>query len=182
MKSTLIDIINYIENPVLEKDSNTDFRYRLQIFIRVFLICAIASTLITPIFTLLEDFGWVNMDNHKVEEVFKDLPAFAIILIGGLIVPVIEELMFRAPITLFKKPNSFKFAFYAFTIIFAFVHITNFDMTNTVLLLSPILVLPQLFAGIGLGYLRIRFGLSWAILLHCVYNTVFLSIAIIFDA
>lgn len=182
MKSTLLNIISYLKNPVLEQDENTNLKYRFQIFLKVLLICVIASTLITPLFTVLEDSGLVNMDTHKVEEVFKDLSPFLVILIGGFIVPVFEELIFRAPITLFKKPNSFKIAFYTFTIVFAFIHITNFDITKSVLLLSPILVLPQLFAGIGLGYLRIKFGLRWAILLHCVYNTIFLSIALIFDA
>lgn len=182
MKETFYEFINYLKNPVLEKDSNTTLNHRLKVLVHIFLFCAIFASIITPLFTLLEDLGWIDLDTHKVEEVFKDLPFYAVILVGGILIPFIEELMFRAPIVLFKKPKSFKIAFYFFAIVFGLIHITNFEITSTVLLLTPILVLPQLFAGFALGFLRIRFGLRWSVFLHCIYNIFFLSIALIFDS
>lgn len=181
MKNTFLDIVSFLRNPVLEKDENTNLNYRFKVFGQILILCVIAATLTTPLFSIFESLGIISMENHKVEEAFKDLSPAIVILIGALIVPVIEELIFRAPLTAFKKPNAFKLGFYIFTIGFALIHITNFELTTSILLLSPILVLPQLFVGIGLGYLRIRFGLQWSILLHCVYNLIFLSISLLFD-
>ena len=181
MKETFFDFTAFLKNPVLEKDKNENLNYRFKVFLNILLFCFIFASIITPLFTLLENLKWIDLDTHKVEEVFKDLHFSIVLLVGGIIVPFIEELIFRAPITLFKKPKLFKIAFYFFTIIFGLVHITNFEITSTVLILTPILVLPQLFAGFALGFLRVRFGLRWSILLHCVYNIFFLSIALIFD-
>lgn len=181
MKQTFLEFLSYLKNPILKKDENSSKNHRFKILIHILLFCIIAASISTPLFNLFDELGWISLDNHKVEKVFKNLPWLAILLVGGIIVPFLEELLFRAPITLFKKPNSFKYAFYFFAIVFGLVHITNFQLTTTVLLLAPILVLPQLFAGFALGFLRIRFGLRWAVLLHCVYNIFFLSLSIIFD-
>ena len=64
-------------------------------------------------------------------------------------------------------------------LLFGFVHITNFDFTTSVLLLSPILVLPQLLVGGYFGYIRVRFGLQWSILLHGSYNCFFILLSFI---
>ncbi|PQJ78115.1 CPBP family intramembrane glutamic endopeptidase [Polaribacter porphyrae] len=177
MKKTFLEFINYIKNPVLESDKNKSLNYRFRVFFKIFIFCIIVGILTTPIFIFIEEMNWVNMDNHKVEAMFKDMALYKIILLGGFFVPLIEELLFRAPITLFKKPKVFKIAFYVFTIIFGLIHITNFDITTNVLLLTPLLVIPQLFVGLSLGFLRVRFGFWWAVLLHCIYNSFFLTIS-----
>lgn len=177
MKETFHELINYIKNPVLEKDENSSLKYRFQKFFKLFLLCVTIGFLSMPLFTLFEELGWVNLENHKVEEIFKGKSIFLILFLGGISIPAIEELIFRAPITLFKKTLSFKIAFYAFTFIFGLVHITNFDITPAVLILTPFLVIPQLFAGLSLGFLRVRFGLHWSILLHCVYNSFFILLS-----
>ena len=182
MKETFFDFLGFLKKPTIEKDSNNALPYRFQVFVKMLLFCIFFASITTPIFTIFEDLGWISLENHKVQEVFKDLPWFVVILVGGIIVPFIEELLFRAPITLFKKPEVFVYAFYVFAIAFGLVHITNFEMTTMVLILAPILVVPQLFAGFALGFLRVRFGLRWAVLLHCVYNIFFLSVSLIFGA
>jgi membrane protease YdiL (CAAX protease family) len=179
MKETFIELLNYSKNPILEKDDNTSLNYRLKIFIKILLFCVIVGALTTPIFVLFEELGWINLENHKVDEMFKDMPLYQVIFLGGILVPFIEELLFRAPITLFKKSFNFKIAYYCFAIIFGLIHITNFEITTIILVLTPFLILPQLFAGFALGFLRVRFGLVWSILLHCLYNTFFLTISMI---
>jgi membrane protease YdiL (CAAX protease family) len=179
MKETFQNLVTYLKNPVLEKDTNTDLKYRFQIFFKILVISILTGFIITPIFALIQELQLVNMENHKLEEAFKDMGIPLMILIGAIIVPIMEEALFRGPITLFTKPKSFKIVFYFFALIFGFVHISNFELTTNVLLLSPILVLPQIILGGYLGYIRVRFGLQWSMLLHGTYNLFFLLISTI---
>ncbi|QTE22943.1 CPBP family intramembrane glutamic endopeptidase [Polaribacter cellanae] len=177
MKETFYNLITYFKNPVLEKDNNKDFNYRFQLFLKIFAVCILTGIIITPIFALLEELDWINMDSHEVEKMFKGMAKWKVLLIGTVVVPVIEELIFRAPITAFKKPKSFKYAFYFFAILFGFVHITNFEKNLSIFLLSPILVLPQILIGFYLGYIRVRLGLQWSMLLHGCYNGFFIALS-----
>ncbi len=174
MKETFFNLVIYLKNPILEKDSNTDLKYRFKIFFHILIISVATGLIISPIFALIHELQWVNMENHQVEEMFKGMGIFQMILLGAIIVPIIEELIFRGPITSFKKPNSFKFGFYFFALVFGFIHISNFEMTKNVLILSPILVLPQLLLGGYFGYIRVRFGLQWSMLMHGTYNGLFI--------
>ncbi|AUC83948.1 CPBP family intramembrane metalloprotease [Polaribacter sp. ALD11] len=180
MKETFLNLITYLKNPVLEKDSNTSLNYRFTIFFRILIISLLTGIIISPIFALIEEMGWVNMQNHKVEAMFENMGILQMFLLGAIAVPAIEEALFRGPITAFKKPKYFKIAFYAFALLFGFIHITNFDITTNTLLLSPLLVLPQILLGGYFGYIRVRFGLQWSILLHGCYNGTLILLSFIF--
>ncbi|WP_339883766.1 CPBP family intramembrane glutamic endopeptidase [Polaribacter vadi] len=179
MKETFLKLINYLKNPILEKDNNKDLNYRFKVFFHILFISVLTGILITPIFSLFEEMNWISMENHKVEELFAGMNKLLIILTAGVIIPTIEEAIFRGPLTAFKTAKSFKIGFYVLTLLFGFVHITNFDMTPAVLILAPLLVIPQLFAGLALGFLRVRFGLQWSILLHGSYNCFFILLSFI---
>ncbi|WP_224999794.1 type II CAAX prenyl endopeptidase Rce1 family protein [Cesiribacter sp. SM1] len=73
--------------------------------------------------------------------------------------------------------NYYSLLFYGAAVIFALVHLINFQVSGRILLLAPLLVLPQLLLGLILGYTRVRLGLIWAIALHGVYNALVLSMA-----
>lgn len=176
MKETFFELINYIKNPVLEKDLNTDFKYRIRKFGFILLICLTIGFIISPIFVLIEELGWVNMENHAMEDMMKNFSKSYIFFFAVVIAPVFEELFFRAPITLFKKSKSFKISFYVFAIIFGLIHLTNFKITTNVLLLAPILVAPQTILGGVFGFIRVRFGLGWSIALHACYNGILMLI------
>lgn len=181
MKETFLNLIDYIKNPVLEKDLNTDTKYRFKIFLHLLVISIATGLVISPIFVILDEIGFVNMDNHKIDEMFKNLSLFQILLTGGIIAPVIEELIFRAPITSFKKPASFKIGFYVFAVLFGLVHLTNFDITPNVLIAAPLLVLPQIILGAYFGFIRVKFGLIWSMLLHGCYNSILMIIGFGFE-
>ena len=181
IKDTLTLLFRFLKNPILVKEESST-KTQLRIFIHLLITCIVVGVLTTPIFVIVESLGIVNMQDHKVEALFKEMHPLQIILIGGLIVPIIEELIFRGPITLFKTPKGFRAAFYFFTFMFGFIHITNFGITATVLLLSPLLVLPQLFVGLALGYIRVKQGLLWSIALHAVYNSIFLGISLLSES
>lgn len=174
MKETFTEIITYLKNPVLEKDSNQETSYRLRKFLNILIISIITGVILSPLFILIEKSGLVNLNDHAMEEMMRSMSKTVIFLFTVIAAPLIEELIFRAPITLFQNKNSFKIAFYTFALIFGLVHITNFNMTTNVLLLAPILVLPQIILGGYLGFIRVRFGLGWSILLHAAYNAFFI--------
>ncbi|WP_299670836.1 CPBP family intramembrane glutamic endopeptidase [uncultured Polaribacter sp.] len=179
MKKTFQNLLAYLKNPVLEKDTTTDVKYRFKIFLNILVISILTGIIISPIFALFEELDWISMDNHKVEAMFEGMSKLQVILLGAVVVPIIEEVIFRGPITAFKKPKPFKIAFYFFALLFGFVHITNFEMTTSILLLAPILVLPQILVGGYFGYIRVRFGLQWSMLLHGTYNLFFIALSFI---
>ena len=65
--------------------------------------------------------------------------------------------------------------FWLSTIAFALVHLANFDEGSPAILLP--LVLPQFILGSMLGYVRVRFGLWAAIVLHAAHNGTAVAIA-----
>ena len=78
-----------------------------------------------------------------------------------------------APIGWFAR--TFPFWFWLSTLAFALVHIANFDKGSIAILLP--LVLPQFILGMMLGYVRVRFALWAAILLHAAHNATALTLA-----
>lgn len=177
MKETFSELIAYLKNPVLVKDENTNTNYRLKKFFHLFIISIITSAIIMPVFGLIESSGLVDMNQHAVEEMMNQYPLALVIFFAVIFMPLLEELIFRAPLTLFHNPSYFKPAFYIFTVVFGLIHITNFKITTNVLLLAPILVLPQTILGGYLGFIRVKFGLIWSILLHACYNAFFVFIS-----
>lgn len=64
----------------------------------------------------------------------------------------------------------FSFIFYFSVIIFAVIHIFNFYNITGIWHILPLLVLPQLLFGVWLGYTRMRYGIGWSIVGHCLHN------------
>lgn len=58
--------------------------------------------------------------------------------------------------------------FYAIAVLFGAIHIANYD--PDVWQFLPLLVLPQVVIGLLLGFVRLRYGLTWAIGLHALHN------------
>lgn len=176
MKETINELIAYIKNPVLEKDENLNFSYRLKKFFSIFFISLLTSFFFTILISLLEESGLISTEKHSVENLFKKLSALHFFIFAVVVAPLIEESIFRAPLTLFKKKKNFKIAFYVFAISFGFIHITNYEITKSILLFSPLLIAPQIFAGFYFGFIRVKFGLMWSIALHATYNAFLFSL------
>lgn len=170
MNQTVNELFAFIKNPVLGKDKNTKFSYRLKKFFSVFVISLVTSFFFTILISVLEESGFISTDKHSVESLFKKLTALRFFVFAVVIAPLVEETIFRAPLTLFKNKKGFKIAFYAFAIAFGFIHITNYEITKNILLYSPLLIAPQIFAGFYFGFIRVKFGLVWSIALHAAYN------------
>ena len=62
--------------------------------------------------------------------------------------------------------------FYATTLAFGLIHINNFIaiVPQNLIWLSPIFILAQIISGFFLGYIRLKNGITWSILLHFLFN------------
>ncbi len=177
MKETFNELISYLKNPILEKDPNNKASYRFNKFLHLLIISIITGALLTPLIVFVSELGLVNLDNHAMKDMMNKFGKPMILFLTVIAAPLLEELFFRAPLTLFTGKKTFKIAFYLIAVLFGLVHITNYDMTINVILLTPILVAPQTILGGYLGFTRTRFGLQWSILLHACYNAFFILIS-----
>ncbi|HYD92428.1 MAG TPA: CPBP family intramembrane glutamic endopeptidase, partial [Flavobacterium sp.] len=73
----------------------------------------------------------------------------------------------------------FGWVFYGFTFLFAFIHITNYQVTWLTVALFPLLLAPQFFAGFFIGYTRLRSGFFWGAAFHMLHNGLFVIPALI---
>lgn len=88
---------------------------------------------------------------------------------SGRINPVIEE----------RWQRKYLIVFYITAVIFGGGHILNYKLSLSLLIFSPLVVAPQIFLGVNIGYLRVRYGFGWGLLLHIVHNIVFAVIPIV---
>ena len=77
---------------------------------------------------------------------------------------------------LFKK--YFYLLFYLSALTFGLVHVGNYQICHNHSILIIFLVLPQLFAGLILGYARLKYGIFTSIILHSLNN--FIAIGLMF--
>lgn len=142
----------------------------------------VANIAITIPITLLNELGIVNQDDHAVVDMVMNMPIYVSIIAAVIIAPLFEELIFRAPITLFKNVEQqwFRIIFYAFAIVFGLIHISNYEMNATNLILMPLLCAPQIIAGLFLGMIRVKVGLVYSILFHAMYNGILIIPAILY--
>lgn len=167
----------FIKTPSYQSYHNAPLWYKKKMFYHCLLWCLTIGLLLSMLSGILTQIFSLELGDHASDELLTK-PIYLIIFLVSIAAPLIEELIFRAPLALFKKSVYFKYIFYAFTFAFGAVHITNFELNAQVLLLGPILIAPQIIVGCFLGYIRVRIGLLWSILLHAAYNSI-LSIPII---
>ncbi len=77
--------------------------------------------------------------------------------------------------------RNYRWIFYLSALLFAYVHISNFKINATILLLSPLLVAAQFWMGSLSGYLRTRYGFVWSLLLHGIHNLILVGGALLSD-
>ncbi len=112
------------------------------------------------------------------------------ILLAGSVIDISNEIILRVGLSVFvailvylilgiktvgTRVNHFwnkhrKIVLYTLLLFFTFRHLDFYALKPVVLILSPILLLPQFVGGIFLSFTRIRFGFIYAILLHTMIN------------
>lgn len=66
--------------------------------------------------------------------------------------------------------NNYNLYFYLSAITFGTAHIRSYELAHFIPLLPILLVIPQIFGGLILGYIRVFMGLRWSILFHALHN------------
>lgn len=154
--------------------------YRIGVLIKLLVLSLLISLVLGMLIGILENHSSLDLGRHAMDLLLEQYSLWFVFFAAVILAPFLEELIFRGPLIFFRKNRYFAFVFYVSTLIFGFYHITNFDLSREVLLLSPILVAPQLCIGVFLAYIRVRLGLLWAILLHALYNLALIGPVLVF--
>lgn len=202
IKDSFRELFLFFRNPDDKLASNQTLSEKsLKLFLVLILDLAIVS-IFALVLSVLEKQGLFSIENHKIIELLKSMPKGVVFISFIIIVPIVEELIFRLYlryknnyllrlfVSLFyvagknrkeriekriKKVwyKKYGYIFYFSAILFGFVHIFNFNSDKNLLLLFPIITAPQIFVGLFAGYLRVRFNLIWGFFLHAIHNLVF---------
>ncbi len=165
-KRIIFEFINYLKKPFHFSEitplSTSVLKKIVGGFAVIFVFEMIALSMIQMI-------PWIEEIPHAFEDIINMNPLF---LLGMtvLLAPIIEEFIFRFPLK-YIKPY-FAFLFYVVTLLFAFLHIFNFDLSGAQWLLAPLLVLPQLVLGLYLGFVRMKHGIWASITIHALNNLI----------
>jgi membrane protease YdiL (CAAX protease family) len=166
------DVIQFIKHPSYTEDGNTQFNYRLRFLFKITLL-ALAMSIVISMFTgILQLVLGLDLGEHALDDLFENYSAWSILFLAIILAPFLEELIFRGPISWFRNSRYFKLVFYFWAVLFGYIHISNFEFSTQVLLMSPLLVAPQISVGLLLGTIRIKFGLIWSMAMHCLYNLI----------
>ncbi len=114
---------------------------------------------------------------HAMEDFSIEFSSMMMLLIGVVVAPVIEELLFRFPLRYLSR--YFAVLFYLFTCGFAVLHVFNFSLELNQYWMTPFLVLPQLIIGFYLGFVRMHFSIWHSIAIHALNNLIPLTIMLI---
>lgn len=198
------DLIAFLKNPDQKKDKESNLTDKIIQFVVLFITCFTISIFLSIVISIIYATGLIENDYHAFDQI-KDKQPIQIFFIAAIAAPVVEELIFRGPLTIFKSPwklyrkseetgekvltdvripifenpKVFKIIFYSSAILFGYVHLFNYQIDTQILIFSPILVAPQFILGLIFGYIRIRFGLLWSIAMHSLYNGFLVSLFII---
>ncbi|HET8858421.1 hypothetical protein [Marivirga sp.] len=185
-------------HPRHHKLSSSEKWKSLLIFILIDFLLVIPAVVIIYI---IQEFSGLDIDNHAISDFSNSYGIALIIISGGIISPFIEEIIFRLPLN-YKRNYLFKLVglvigketvrnfwfryytifFYLFVVAFGAVHISNYkDESIGIILLSPLLVLPQIIGGTVIAYLRMNLGFFWGFLQHALFNSALMIFAFYFN-
>ncbi len=172
MKQTFLEIVHFIKHPIYQKDNNANLKEKIKVFINILGISFLTSiALLIPIGLLLKLFGMSEIE-HDLGKLLSEHSIYFVLFMIAIIAPLFEELIFRAPLSLFKNKYYFPIVFYTSAISFGAIHIFNYEMSTKLLVIAPVLIMPQLILGLYFGYIRTRLGLRWSMFLHACYNVI----------
>lgn len=60
--------------------------------------------------------------------------------------------------------------FYTLAILFGSVHMLNYTNVQSGIAILPLLIIPQTVVGVMLGFIRIKYGFTYAVVFHGLYN------------
>ena len=208
IKATYTDLISFLKNPVDEAGEPISTKQKIKLLFSLLAIEIPFVLLFTFLLQGLEALKLIDSTDHDVLKMMQSMPVAVFFFVAVIIAPFFEELLFRSylryrynhlfttiiglaslgdPTNRAKTASSlhsfwikrYKYIFYFSALLFGFVHLANFPFSLTILLLSPILVAPQIFLGLIFGYLRVRYGIFMGFLMHALHNALFIGIGLL---
>ena len=170
----LKEVWSFFKNPTYLNE-DYQLKEKTTIFFKLVLLTVAFSLMLGLLMQSISMLVGFENESHGVVEMFEKYSALKILFLAVIAAPVLEELLFRAPLALFKESKFFKYAFYISVFLFGLVHIGNFGEIDGYYLLIPVLVAPQVSAGIFLGFIRTKLGLVWSMLLHAAHNLILIG-------
>ncbi|MEL6561901.1 MAG: hypothetical protein AAFQ94_27185 [Bacteroidota bacterium] len=229
------DIVNFIKEPHSRPDLEKSIKWKVYDTVGLFILKMILLIPLLLFFAFIydpEDIQSVSMSERFSPVVF--------LLIGGFILPLVEEVAFRlslkfSPIYLSLSSSTlfyyfltkaifntkismvdesftlrvsvavafggilflilniktvknhvtnfwnsqFQIIYYCSCLVFAWMHISKYEIIWVNILLLPIITLPQLFSAIIYGYSRVSFGFRYPLILHVTMNTIALGLSVL---
>ncbi len=179
-------INQFIVKPKEFLEPSLSSKEKIQVFLNAFFYhAAITYPIILPLILFIDQFVLT------LEEVDLEWGPMKIILAMVVIAPLFEELIFRLPLRhkwnwlwrvtefIFRlTPGQlwtqiYPYIIYVFAIIFALVHLTNYENTGIVfLLIAPVLVSSQFLGGLIMSYIRLKLGFWWGVAFHSLWNAI----------
>ena len=136
----------------------------------------IMLSLVVAIFNeWLIGFLGIDLGEHAIETFLEKYSVISLFFMAVVLAPIVEETLFRGPLIWFKNKKYFNYILYLSIFLFAGVHLSNFEMSNEIYYVAPVLVAPQLILGAFLSYVRVKLGLRWSICLHATYNAILIT-------
>lgn len=208
MRNTILNLRQFFIKPSDTKISE-GFMQMLKTFLHIFIIDIILMLVFIMIFQKLQQFELINVDSHSINKMFSKYSLVKFFATVVIIIPFIEEIIFRYHLNFSKNfyfiqplllislilgkdvrniveqklkqfwQRYFVIIFYASTLIFAILHMSNYTISFKLLLFSPLLVMPQFIVGFFCGYLRVKFNLLTGYFLHMFHNAFFVLTFII---
>ncbi len=166
----LQQVLQFTRNPVYEEDENQDPTYRVVILIKLILLALVISFGLSAITSILESTFDLQFGRHASEDMIENLSTLAIVFLVVIVAPLLEELLFRGPLHWFREKTTLRIALYCSIVLFGLIHLANYEDYTTHWYMAPLLIAPQMSLGMFAGFIRIRFGLLWAMALHAGYN------------
>jgi len=179
MKMEIKALLDFVGDPQYREDAELGWQQRIRKTVMLLPWALGFALLLALLIGGLDALGPWKLDEHAIELLLETYPTSYIFILATLVAPIIEEFLFRGPLLFFRDSRFFKAAFWGLTTLFALVHLGNFPGLSDHWFLAPLLISPPFSLGIFLGFIRVRFGLLYAILFHAGYNAILIGPALV---
>lgn len=89
-----------------------------------------------------------------------------------IVAPLLEEFLFRWPLRFYHRSAYFGWILYSVSMLFAVIHLVNYEYDNSLKYLFWLHTSPQLFFGLYASYIRLKLGIWYAVYIHA-FNNIF---------
>lgn len=190
---TFRDLVQFLKSPEQQQDIIQTPARKVRRLLILLLAEIPVMFALSALINLFSNLGWVQIEKHQVQTLVELFPIPVVLMLAVLLIPFIEELIFRFPLKYKRNyplravamavngQNSrtegkvrrwwhrkYPVIFYLSAGIFAVIHFVNYDSETTLVFILPFLVLPQFILGLLMGYLRVRYNFFTGFLMHAL--------------